>query len=179
LVQSVEPGTPADKAGIEAGDIITKFAGQTIDKAQDLPRLVAGTKPGTKSPIQVFRRGGYKELSVTVAELDIQKAAAEGGASKPDAKPSSVGLGLSLSDLSAQQKRELKQSEGVLVEGATGAAARAGLRTGDIIMAVANVQITSVKQFEAVLAKLDKSRPVSVLVRRGEWAQYAVIRPEK
>ena len=175
-VQSVEAGTPAEKAGIEAGDIIVKFGGQTIDKAQDLPRLVAGTKPGTKSPVQVFRRGSYKELTVTVAELDVPKAAAT-EASKPDAKLASSSLGLNVSDLSPQQKRELKQANGVLVEAATGPAARAGLRPGDIIMAVANVQIDGVKAFEAVLAKLDKTKPVSVLVRRGEWAQYAVIRP--
>ena len=68
---------------------------------------------------------------------------------------------------------------GVLVEGAEGPAVRAGLQAGDVILAVANVQIGSVKEFEAVLAKLDKSKPVSVLVRRGEWAQYAVIRPGK
>jgi serine protease Do len=179
LVQSIEPGTPAEKAGIEAGDIITKFAGQTIDKAQDLPRLVAGTRPGTKSTVQVFRRGAYKDLSVTVAELDVAKPAAAADDAKPSAKLASANLGLNLSELSAQQKRELKQANGVIVEAASGPAARAGLRPGDIIMAVANVQIDSIKAFEAVLAKLDKSRPVSVLVRRGEWAQYAVIRPGK
>jgi serine protease Do len=180
LVQSVEAGTPAEKAGVEAGDIITKFNGQTIDKAQDLPRLVAGTKPGTKSTLQVFRRGAYKELSVTVAELDSPKAAAAAeGASKPEAKLASANLGLGLSDLSTQQKRDLKQNGGVLVDAVAGPAARAGLRQGDVILAVANVQVDSVKAFEAVLAKLDKSRPVSVLVRRGEWAQYAVIRPGK
>jgi serine protease Do len=178
LVQSVEPGTPSEKAGIEAGDIITKFAGQPIEHAQDLPRLVAATKPGTKSSIQVFRRGAYKDLTVTVAELDTQKAKAE-AASTAESKLASSALGLGVTDLTAEQKRELKQNGGVLVEKVDGPAARAGLRPGDIVLSVANVQISGVKEFEAVLAKLDKSRPVSVLVRRGEWAQYAVIRPEK
>ncbi len=178
LVQSVEPGTPADKAGLEAGDIITKFAGQTIEKAQDLPRLVGATKPGTKSAIQVFRRGAYKDLSVTVAELDAPKAkGAKDDGAPAESKLAAKELGLNVVDLSAEQKRELKQTGGVLVEGVDGPAARAGLRPGDVILSVANVQISGVKAFEAVLAKLDKSRPVSVLVRRGEWAQYAVIRP--
>ena len=178
LVQGVEPGTPADKAGVEAGDIITQFNGQAIDKAGDLPRLVAATRPGTKSTLQVFRRGGFKELAVTVAELEAPKAKSEQPA-KPAAKASAAALGLTVTDLSAEQKRELKQSGGVLVEGAEGPAARAGLRAGDVILAVANVQVANASEFEALLGKVDKSRPVSVLVRRGEWAQYAVIRPVK
>jgi serine protease Do len=175
LVQSVEAGTPAEKAGVEAGDIITRFAGQAIEKAQDLPRLVGSTKPGTKSTMQVFRRGAYKDLTVTVAELDAPKTKAEQAAEVN--KLAAGSLGLNLRDLSAEQKRELKQSGGVLVEGVEGPAARAGLRAGDVLLAVANVQVASVKDFEAVLAKLDKAKPVSVLVRRGDWAQYAVIRP--
>ncbi len=182
LVQGVEPGTPADKAGLEAGDIITQFAGQPIDKAQDLPRLVGATKPGSKAAIQVFRRGSYKDLTVTVAELDSSKAKGKADAdtdAAPSAKlaSSASALGLSVSDLNAEQKRELKQSGGVWVEAVDGPAAKAGLRPGDVILAVANVKVAGVKDFESTLAKLDKTRPVSVLVRRGEWAQYAVIRP--
>ncbi|MBP9062582.1 MAG: DegQ family serine endoprotease [Aquabacterium sp.] len=174
LVQGVESGTPADRAGLEAGDIITRFNGETIENVADLPRLVAATKPGTTSSLQVFRRGTYKDLKVTVAELDAPASAAAQSAS---AKLAANALGLTLSDLSAVQKRELRQSGGVLVEKVQGPAARAGLRPGDVILAVANVQVADVKQFELTLAKVDKARPVSVLVRRGEWAQYVVIRP--
>jgi len=178
LVQAVEPGTPADKAGLEVGDIVTKFNGQAIEKPADLSRQVGATKPGTKAPLQVFRRGGYKELSITVGEMDAPQTKAEKEAAKP-AKVAASALGLSVTDLSAEQKRELRQNGGVLVESAQGPAARAGLRPGDVILAVANVQVGSAKDFEAVLGKLDKNRPVSVLVRRGDWAQYAVIRPGK
>lgn len=174
LVQGVEPGTPADKAGLEAGDIITQFNGTAIENVGDLPRLVAATKPGTTSTLKVFRRGAYKDLKVTVAELDAPTSTA---AKAESAKLAANALGLSLVDLNAAQKRELRQSGGVLVEKAQGPAARAGLRPGDVILSVANVQVADVKQFEATLAKVDKSRPVSVLVRRGEWAQYVVIRP--
>ncbi|MFZ4551773.1 MAG: DegQ family serine endoprotease [Aquabacterium sp.] len=174
LVQGVEQGTPADKAGVEAGDIITKYNGQDIDKASDLPRLVGSTKPGTKSTVKVFRRGAYKDLTVVVGEMDAPKSKADKAA---ETKLAATSLGLQLMDLSAAQKRELNINGGVLVEAAQGPAARAGLLAGDVILALANTQVADVKQFETMLGKLDKSRPVSVLVRRGEWAQYAVIRP--
>jgi serine protease Do len=177
VVRMVEPGGPADKAGIEAGDIITKFAGQPVEKAGDLPRLVGGTKPGTQSVIQVFRRGAYKDLKVSVVQLDADKPATPGQAPSKGESLASSSLGLSLTDLTNDKKRELKIGTGVLVDGVDGPAARAGLREGDVILAIGNVQIADVKQFEAVLAKVDRKRPVSVLVRRGEWAQYAVIRP--
>ncbi len=176
LVQAVEPGTPADKAGIEAGDIVTRFNGQAIEKPADLSRQVAATKPGTKATVQVFRRGSYKDLTIHVASMDAAVTKESREPSQPAKAAASV-LGLSVMDLTPDQRRELRQNAGVLVEDAQGPAARAGLRPGDIILAVNNVQLGSTKDFESVLAKVDKDRPVSVLVRRGDWAQYAVIRP--
>ncbi|WP_428425714.1 DegQ family serine endoprotease [Methylibium sp.] len=182
LVRSVEAGGPADKAGVEAGDIIMRFDGKTVEKSSDLPRLVGSTKPGSKASLQVFRRGNSRDLGVTVAELEP-----EGGrrASVPESKPAPTpsvatgALGLMLVNLSDEQKRELKLRGGVRIESVEGAAARAGLREGDVILSVSNVEIADVKQFEAVIAKLDKSKPINVLFRRGEWAQYALIRTGK
>jgi serine protease Do len=74
LVRSVEAGSPGEKGGIEAGDIITRFDGKAIDKPSDLPRSVGNTKPGTKSMLTVFRRGSSKELSVTIAEVEDEKS---------------------------------------------------------------------------------------------------------
>jgi serine protease Do len=71
----------------------------------------------------------------------------------------------------------LKIKSGVRVEAATEAAARAGLREGDVILALANTEVVSVKEYEALLSRLDKTKPVTVLLRRGEWAQYVLIRP--
>jgi serine protease Do len=172
----VESGGPAEKAGVEAGDIITKFDGRSIDRAGDLPRMVGGTRPGAKSTLQVYRRGSYRDLSVTVAELEAEPTrTSERSESKP---PTAVGsLGLSVSDLNDAQRRELKVKGGVRVESADGAAARAGLREGDVILTLDNTEIISAKQFETVVAKLDKNKPVNVLVRRGEWVNYIVIRP--
>ncbi len=182
LVRGVEPNSPAAKAGVEPGDIILKFDGQTIDKSVDLPRLVGNTKPGSKSTLTVFRRGGQRDLTVTVAELEAdrpQQRAAAPEPTKPQASAAAQSLGLTLAELNAAQKKELDLKGGVRVVSADGAAARAGLREGDVIVAVANTEVGSVKEFEAALARLDKARPVNVLFRRGEWAQYAVIRPAR
>ena len=179
LVRGVEAGAPADKAGIEAGDIITKFDGKHIDKSTDLPRLVGNVKPGTYSVVTVFRRGSTKDFSVVVAEVEAEKPVRK--AAGPEPKPPVAGpaqvLGLAVSEISDAQKKELKIKGGVKIDTAEGAAARAGLREADVIIAIANTEITNVKEFEAALAKLDKSKAVNVLLRRGELAQYVLIRP--
>lgn len=181
LVRSVESGAPADKAGVEAGDIITKFDGKTIEKSSDLPRIVGGIKPGTKSSMTIFRRGTSKELTVTVAELEADKPAAKPGSKEEKTKGSAAAqsYGLVVSELGEAQKKELGVKGGVRVDAAVDAAARAGLREGDVIVAVANVEVASVKELDAVLGKQDKSKPLSVMFRRGEWAQYAIIRPSR
>ena len=179
LVRGVESGAPAEKAGIEAGDIITKFEGKSIDNSSDLPRMVGNVKPGTKAAITVFRRGAVKDLSVTIAEIEPEKPVRK--TSAPEPKPPVAGpaqvVGLAVSDLPEAQKKELKIKGGVKVDTAEGAAARAGLREGDVIVAIANSEVTSVREFEAALAKIDKSKVVNVLFRRAELAQYALIRP--
>ena len=181
LVRGVEAGAPADKAGIEAGDIITKFDGKQIEKSTDLPRLVGNVKPGTKSVVTVFRRGNTREFTVVVAEIEAEKPVRK--ASGPEPKPPAAGpaqvLGLAVSDITDAQKKELKIKGGVKVDTAEGAAARAGLREGDVIIAIANVEITNAKEFESAVVKLDKSKAVNVLLRRGELAQYVLIRPAR
>jgi serine protease Do len=178
LIRGVESGAPAEKAGMEAGDIIIKFDGKPINKSSDLPRMVGNVKPGTKAVVTVFRRGATKDLSVIIGEVEPEKPAhrASGSEHKPPVAGPSQALGLVVSDLPDAQKKELKIKGGVKVDSAEGAAARGGLREGDVIVAIANTEITSVKDFEAVLVKIDKSKAINVLFRRGEWAQYALIR---
>jgi len=181
LVQSVEANSPAEKAGLEAGDIITKVDGKLVEKSIDLPRFVGGIKPGSKSIVSVLRRGANKDITVTVGEFEADKRVVSQAPSEKAAPPTSSfsALGLSLSDLSESVKRESKVRLGVRVDQAVEAAARAGLREGDIILQLANMEIQSVKDFETTLSKLDKSKPTTVLFKRGEWAQYAIIRANK
>ncbi|MBC7547701.1 MAG: DegQ family serine endoprotease [Polaromonas sp.] len=181
LVRGVETGAPAEKAGVEAGDVIIKFDGKAIEKSSDLPRLVGNVKPGTKAVITVFRRGSAKDLTVTIAEVEAEKPARKASAADP--KPKASGqiqvFGLALSEVTEAQKKELKIKGGVKVDAVEGVGARAGIREGDVIVAVANVEVASVKEFEAAVAKADKTKPVNVLFRRGELAQFALIRPAR
>lgn len=180
LVRSVEQGGPAEKAGIEAGDIITKVDGRAVDKSTDLPRAIGNTKPGSRVTLQVFRRGGYRDIPVSVVEFEPETPKR---ASAPDsdapAAASVKSLGLGLAELTDAQRRELKVKGGVRVESAEGPAARAGLREGDVILALDNVEVSGVKQFQDLVQKADKSKSLSVLVRRGEWVNYFVIRPSR
>ena len=176
LVRGVEEASPAEKAGLEAGDIITRFDGKPIDKPADLPRAVGNTKPGSKVGITVFRRGGLRDLSITVAEVEAEKVAS----ATPEKKApvaSAQHWGLTLSDLTEGQKRELRVRAGVRVDAVADAASRAGIREGDVILAIANTEVTSLKEFELIMSRVDKTRPVSVLIRRGDGAQYVLIRP--
>jgi serine protease Do len=88
-------------------------------------------------------------------------------------------LGLQVADLTEAQKKELKLRGGVRVEAVGEPAARAGIQEGDVVLALANVETPNVKVFDALLERLDRSKPVNVLVRRGDWAQYTVIRPNR
>lgn len=179
-VSTVEAGSPADKGGVEGGDIITKVDGKTIEKAGDLRRLISGIKPGTKATLQVFRRGAYKELSVTVAEMEAEqrpRRQAEGDGKAAPAQPAV--LGLTVADLTEAQRKELKLKIGVRVESADGAAARAGLREGDIILAVDNTEIANAKQFGAVVSKLEKAKVVTMQVRRENAVSFVLVKPAK
>jgi serine protease Do len=181
MVRSVESGSPADKAGVEAGDIITKFDGKVIERATDLQRLVGNTKPGTRAMLTVFRKGGTRDLNVTVAEFESEKPIrpAVQKEDKPKSSPAAQSVGLAVSDLTDAQKKELKIKGGVRVEGVSESAARAGIREGDIIVQIGNVDVNNVREFDATLGRIDKSKPIPVLLRRGELASYLVIRPAR
>jgi serine protease Do len=181
LVRSVEAGGPADKAGVEPGDIITKFDGKPIERAGELPRVVAASKSGSRANMQLFRRGAYKDLTVAVAELEPdapRKVSDRPSPAKPAAPVVSV-LGLAVTDLTDAQRKDLKGKAGVRVEVAEGAAARAGVKEGDIVLSIDNTEVMSAQQFGALVAKVDKAKPVSVLIRRGEWVNYVVIKPAR
>jgi serine protease Do len=178
LVNSVEKGGPADKAGVETSDVILKFDGKPVASSADLPRIVAATKPGTKSTLQVWRKGATRDLSVVVGELPDDKKVAEQRSRKPGQKPADVvsRLGITFSELSADQRKELGITGGLMVEDAQGNAAKAGIRRGDILLAINNQDVKSVEQVNQLVSQFEKSRSVALLIRRGESSLYIPLR---
>ena len=170
LVSAVEKGSPAEKAGVEASDVILKFDGKTVNASSDLPRIVGGTKPGSKVPVQLWRRGGIKEVSIAVIEMSEDKLAKRGQEEKAGR------LGMALNELTDQQREQLKINGGLLVEDVQGIAARAGIRRGDVILAVNNQEVQTVEQFNQILEKIEKGHSVALLVRRGENAIYVPLK---
>ena len=181
VVNAVEKGGPADKAGLEPGDVILRFDGKPINASADLPRMVAATKPGTRSTVQVWRKGATRDIAVTVGEMTDEKTAssrpARGG--KPPEQQANR-LGLVLNELTADQKRDLKVSSGLLVEDVRGTTSRADLRAGDIIVALiskgATTEVKTVDQFNKLLAQFEKGSNVTLLIRRGEMQTFVTIK---
>lgn len=179
-VSMVEAGGPAEKGGIKVGDIILKFNGQPIDTTRDLPRLVGAAKVGTQASVTVWRRGAQLEVPVTIVALEDDKAVAakpQPGKPAPGAAPNA--LGLHVSNLTAEQRRVLKIEGGVIVDAAEGRAASAGVRTGDLILQMNNIEIKDAAQFNTLASKLDLKKSVAVLVRRENVTQYIVIKPAR
>ncbi|MCW5626472.1 MAG: DegQ family serine endoprotease, partial [Burkholderiales bacterium] len=177
LVNSVEKGGAADKGGIETSDIILKFDGKTVGSSSDLPRIVAATRPGTKVPVQVWRKGANKELTITVGELQDDKRAEQSRAKPPAKAGGAVArLGLTLTELSAEQRKELGVNSGLLVEEAQGNATRAGIRKGDVLLAINNQDVKTVEQVNQVVAQFEKSRSVALLIRRGDASIYVPLK---
>ena len=182
LVRSVEASGPAERAGIEVGDIILRFDGKPIEKSSDLPRIVGGTKPGSKVPVQVWRKGANRELQVTVAEMEPERnqraSRSPGQPGGGQAAPAAANaFGLVVSEIPEERRAQLRIRGGVIVDSAEGAAARAGLRAGDVLLSLDNQDITGVKQFNDLVAKADKAKAHVLLVRRGDNASFVPIRP--
>jgi serine protease Do len=179
-VGTVEDGSPAQKAGLEAGDVILKIDGRPVDGNADLSRTIRALKPGTKTTLNVWRAGKTRDVTLTIAEFkdDEQKvASAKTGTKKQEAKKDK--LGLAVTEVTPDQKKALKVSGGVAVEAVDGAALAAGISPGDVILRVNNVDVTSVKAFNEAVSKLDAKKPVALLVRDENGTRFVTFRTEE
>ena len=172
LITSVEPGSPAQRAGLQVGDIVTGFNGEAVGGLEELPRKVARTAPGTRASLEVWREGASRTLSVTVGE---QQAAGGGrqapGGAGPQA-PASNRLGLALAELPAPRRRELGIDFGLVVQGVQGVNADAPLQRGDVSVAINRQRFSSLAEFNRLVAGLPAGGSVALLVRRGEASLY-------
>lgn len=170
LVSQVQADSPAAKAGLQPSDVILQFNGKPVENSGDLPRMVGMAKPGAKIPLQVWRKGRVQEVTVVLGELPgEEQVAAKNG------KSYSRG-GLALSELTPDQRRELNIDHGLLVEEVTGDAARAGIRVGDVILAVNNAKVATVESFRKAIAAIPKGKSAAILVRRGEGSLYVPLK---
>jgi serine protease Do len=181
LVNAVEKGGPAEKAGVETGDIILRFDGKPVSSSSELPRIVGSTKPGSRASIELWRKGVTREVSVTVGELVEDRVA---GRTERRGKPTEQAanrLGFVVADLSAEQKREMKVGAGVMIEEVQNSR-RADVRAGDLITAVTakgrTTEVKSSEQFNRLLAQLERSTTLTLHIRRGESNLFVTVRGE-
>jgi serine protease Do len=164
LVAAVNKNTPAGKAGIEAGDVILKFNNKVIALSSDLPKYVGMTKPNKVVPVQIWRNGKTKILRVKIGEMPIDKMQAS---NKKTNKESVNRIGLVLKESGAKDKKMLDGRNGLVVMKATGQAVSSQIRTGDIILALNNTPVTSVRAFNREINKTPKGKTIALLIFRN------------
>jgi serine protease Do len=179
LVNSVEKGSPADKAGVEATDIILAFDGKQVESSSDLPRLVGSTRPGSQASMEVYRKGAKRTLNVTVGELQEDRiAAVDKPRAKPQAEASANRLGIVVGDLSPEQKKGAGLTNGVVVLEVR-PDAKADVRKGDILLTLVHkgqhTEIKSAEQLNKFLTGLDKNAVITLQVRRGETTAFVTV----
>jgi serine protease Do len=178
MVQAVEAGGPADRGGVQSGDIITKVDARLVTRSGDLQRIVGAMAPGRDARLEIYRSGRFRELQVGIVEFATDASADSTRRGPQMSVPTPrLALGLQISDLSAEELAQSRLSSGVKVDSSAGMAARAGVREGDILIALANVPLTNARQFDELVAQLDRARPTSVLVRRGGVVNFLVVQP--
>ncbi len=166
LISGVEPGSPAEKAKLRSGDVVLGVNGKQISQLSDLSGAISATKPGDNARLQVWRDGKSLDIDVKVVELVEQKLVM----SKRDDSQTSEKLGLTLRELDPGERAQLKTGGGLLVENAKGAAARAGIQAGDVILAFNDTPLTSIEQLKGLVNKSD--RTIALLIQRAESRMY-------
>lgn len=179
LVVRVESGSAAEKAGLEAGDIILKFNGQVIDKISELPRLVGDTSPGATVELSVWRKGKTLSVPVTVSVMNTESPVSRPLKTKTGKKmdESLRVLGLTVADLDAAQKKHYGVKQGVLVTVSENPAAASGIRKGDVILRINNADVSSQSDFQHLVAEIDRKKAVVLLRLRNDVISYVIVQP--
>ena len=175
FVRQVVPGAPADKAGIQPGDVVLFVNGKAVDGAVELRRTLGAMRPGSSVNLQISRRGKVMEFKSNLAEMNPQVVASARPEGDVHTSTAAKVWGLTVSNLAEVERQAARGVSGVRITAATAGAEAVGLRAGDVILAVGTADVSDVKQFDAVVSRLDKTRSLPVTVLRGEWAQFVRI----
>jgi serine protease Do len=175
LVAGIEKGAPAEKGGLQPGDVITKFDGKVIESSSDLPKAVGNTKPGRTVVAEVFRKGSVKTLNLTVGEMPSDQAEVIANNKTPE-KADVNRLGLVLKEAPPQQRKKMNGKKGLLVVDAQGSAAAAGIRRGDIILALNNSEVESADAFAKEVTTIPNGKTVALLILRNDETLYVPVK---
>lgn len=167
LVTNVEPGGPADKAGIHTGDVILGVDGKELEQFTELPSTIAAIRPGTDTKIQVWRDGKKRDIAITIGELEQTHVAT----AAPTSGATNSKLGLALRDLTPQERERLGADGGVVVENVAGAAARAGIRRGDVILGINDKPVKSVEDLQGTVSEV-QGGSIALLIQRNNVRTY-------
>jgi serine protease Do len=159
LVSSVDPGGPAAKAGLQAGDVILSVNGVPVDDSTDLPSKIASMKPGTNAALQIWRDKAKKDITVKLGSLGDVKVSGGDGATAEQGR-----LGVQVRQLTQQEKNGMSLTHGLVVQQASGPAASAGIQEGDVILSVNGRPVTSAEQLKQIIEKAGDS--VALLIQR-------------
>ena len=173
LVAGVEKESPADKGGLKPGDVILKFGENDIKISSDLPKFVSSTKPGSKISVNILRQGKEKQLEITIGEMPTEEMVV---ARKNNEQTQKNRIGLTVKDLTPQQKKQIKENAGVLVLDVADTALNAGIRKGDVILGLNNNPVSSVQSFNQDLKKVKKGKTIALLIYRNGDTLYVPIK---
>jgi serine protease Do len=174
IIVRLEPGGPAQRAGMRVGDVMLEWNGEPVADPGALPRLVAAMAPGSVARVTLSRGGERHTVALTIGEMPEEKPARAEPQPVPDQAHET--LGMALQELTPRERRALGVDYGLKVlEVSAAPAARSALAAGDVIVGVGEQRIRSREQFDRLLAAQPKEEPLALLVRRGEAALYVAL----